>query len=436
MVHPSPERSHSSEFRFSSFPKPRVPKNALQVQVKCRGAVVEWLPDGTPWRMLGTHTNITEITEAVDAKARFVSRMSHEIRTPICAILHECELLEQHRGAAVIADSCGQLLSLCNDILTVEKLCLPTAIEVTRTSISAEEFLHRAVRRHVGQAKKKGISLTGAVDRAPPGDVMADVSKCNQVVDNLISNAIKYTKPSGKVSVELCCRVRAGTHSFYGDGGGSQEACETGYGGTVSCDGETKVMGVAQDDAWQVEFVVKDTGFGIYPEDREVVFDRFRQANSSMQGAGLGLSISKELALLMSGDVVLSYSEVSRGSTFVFSFPAPLAPPCMALKTVPMTFLTGGGEVKSNSVSGSASRGDDRGKTTTATIRILSADDMLTNRKIMRKRMEGIEKQLEAGAVEVVDAINGLDAVRVFRDGGEFHMVFMDCLMPGEGALI
>lgn len=395
--------------------------------VKCRGAVVEWLPDGTPWRLLGTHTDITEITEAVDAKARFVSRMSHEIRTPICAILHECELLGERCGTAVIADSCDQLLSLCNDILTVEKLHRPKGLEVERRSGNAEEFLHKAVRRHLGQAQKKGVEIRGMAHNAPPVNLMIDVSKCNQVVDNLISNAIKYTKPLGFVFVELHCRPISSSTSSSTDGNSRIAGGSTGSSNTPHI-GEG-AGGGGGEDAWEVEIIVRDTGLGIHPDDRNSVFEKFRQANSSMQGAGLGLSISKELARLLSGDVVLSQSEIGKGSTFVFSFPAPSAP-----VTAPPGAISRA-DVGAVGSHGDSSREDD--SLPKSIIRILSADDMLTNRKIMRRRLQVIEEKLGAGIIEVVDAVDGRDAVRVFRDVGKFDVVFMDCLMPGivEGGI-
>lgn len=66
-----------------------------EVIVKCRGVIVDWLPDCSPWRILGTHTDITDIVkkDSIIAREPFVARMSHEIRTPICAVLNECELL-------------------------------------------------------------------------------------------------------------------------------------------------------------------------------------------------------------------------------------------------------------------------------------------------------------------------------------------------------
>lgn len=278
--------------------------------MKCRGAVVEWLPDGTPWRLLGTHTDITEIMEAVDAKSRFVSRMSHEIRTPICAILHETELLEENSGTAVIADACDQLLSLCNDILTVDKLRRPQAMSATPRSADVADFFRKALRRHAGEAHKKGVGLDGTVESQPPPStpLMIDVSKCNQVVDNLVSNAIKYTEAGGTVCVELRCRPKVDPSSAPAYDPSATRRRSTG--------------GQEVSEEWQVGIVVRDNGLGIHPDDREFVFDRFSQANSSMQGAGLGLSISKELAQLMSGDVLLRSADVGKGSTFEFTFPA------------------------------------------------------------------------------------------------------------------
>lgn len=367
--------------------------------MKCRGAVVEWLPDGTPWRLLGTHTDITEITEAVEAKARFVSRMSHEIRTPICAILHECELLDENPGTSVIADACDQLLALCNDILTVDKLWRQKVMSATRRSSNLKDFFNKAVRRHTGEAHKKGIRLESTISHAPSTPVMMDVSKCNQVVDNLVSNAIKYTEVGGCICVELHCQPGVLTAAVLKE---------------LNLDtGDLKNSKNSDRQVWDVVVVVKDNGQGIHPDDRETVFEKFSQGNSSMQGAGLGLSISKELAKLMSGDVVLTSTDIGKGSTFEFRFPAPSVSPSKLL--TPEYGHRKNGEVRDKPV-----------------VRVLSADDMDTNRKIMRRRLRAIEEQLSVVTVEVVDAVDGRDAVEKFRSTGGFDLVFMDCLMPGE----
>lgn len=372
---------------------------------------MEWLPDGSPWRLLGTHTDITEITEAVDAKARFVSRMSHEIRTPICAILNECEMLEQNAATSVIADSCDQLLALCNDILTVSKLRKPMAMAAFRRSAVVGDFFHKAVRRHSGQAQKKGLTLKSHALNVPDVPLMMDVSKCNQVVDNLVSNAIKYTEPGGQVTLQLNCTL---SDSPTEDGVVSLRVRDT------NKDAARKSRVVQ----WQVEIIVSDTGKGIHKDDVDFVFAKFSQANSSMQGAGLGLPISKELAQLMSGDVYLTETVPGKGSTFCFTFPATVVKPAVE-EPAP---VTDGEESTDASVE---SREMNR-----STIRILSADDMLTNRKIMRRRLRAIEEQLGNVTVEVIDAVNGREAVRTFREEGKFDLIFMDCLMPGVWTIV
>ncbi|CAM9404600.1 unnamed protein product [Choristocarpus tenellus] len=342
-------------------------KDGHKVRVKCRGTVIEWLPDGSPWRLLGTHTDVTQIAnkEAVEAKARFISRMSHEIRTPICAILNECELLGNLGGVSVIADSCAQLLTICNDILTLEKMQRAGQMEVVMQEASLEEFFMKIAKRHRGVARKKGISLSSTISSTIPNTVVMDVSKCNQVMDNLVSNSIKYTAVGGCIKLEMECQE-------FGPG-------------------------------WGVKVCVEDDGVGIAPEDHAHIFDEFKQGNSSMQGAGLGLSISKELARLMSGDVVLVKSVLGQGSVFAFSFPVRSGD----------TMLTSPPDKEPTH------------------LRILIVDDMSTNRTILRRRVETIEGHTEFLVSKVVDAVDGSDAIRAFQENdGQFDLVFMDCLMP------
>lgn len=154
---------------------------------------------------------------------------------------------------------------------------------------------------------------------------MMDVSKCNQVVDNLVSNAIKFTAPGGCVYLELNCIPPTGSPPPAPATIGTPPCGSSCNAQASRCSGE-KGPTVADGTEWRVEITVSDTGQGISPDFESLAFTKFAQANSSEQGAGLGLSISRDLARLMHGDVSLKKTVPGEGSIFAFSFPAAIAP--------------------------------------------------------------------------------------------------------------
>ena len=164
-----------------------------EVIVLCRGSIVDWMPDGKPWRILGTHTDITDVVkkDSIEAKTKFISRMSHEIRSPVCTILNECELLGDFIKTSVIQDTCKQLLSITDDILNIENL-KSSIMKLEIKPESLEEIMSKCSKRHRKSCKKKGIRLRSMIDEVPRFSLM-DLGKFNQVLDNLMVNAIKYS---------------------------------------------------------------------------------------------------------------------------------------------------------------------------------------------------------------------------------------------------
>lgn len=230
-------------------------------------------------------------------KSDFLATMSHELRTPLNSIIGFSEVLagsakldeKQRRYAANIQTSGRMLLSMINDILDLAK------IESGKMEVRAEDFSLRDVCETLAtqmrpMAERKGIDLSCRLDEAIPL-VRQDQGKLRQIVYNLLSNAIKFTPEGGRVSVE------------------------------------------ARPEGRDVVIAVADNGIGIAPEDREVIFEKFRQAGvpghpgdvltREHQGTGLGLSIVRELARMLGGDVTLD-SEPGRGSTFTVVVPQQL----------------------------------------------------------------------------------------------------------------
>ena len=222
-------------------------------------------------------------------KTAFLHNISHEIRTPLNAISGFSGLLngvhttddKRNKFISIIQNSSEQLLSIVNDVLTVSSLeTHQEKVNLTKTNINA--IMEDLAIAFDVQAKDKNLILDssrGLNDKQSM--VYTDKSKLTKILSNLLSNAIKFS------------------HKGY---------IEFGY----------------QLQGNHLEFYVKDTGIGIHPEQKHVVFERFRQGNISVSkeygGTGLGLSIAKDFVELLGGEIRVE-SQVNKGSTFFFTIP-------------------------------------------------------------------------------------------------------------------
>jgi signal transduction histidine kinase/CheY-like chemotaxis protein len=224
-------------------------------------------------------------------KSEFLANMSHELRTPLNSILILAKMLAQNAGdrlsgeqvryADTIHASGTNLLTLINDILDLSKI-EAGAVELQLESMSPRTLVETLRGSFDALAREKGVSLVIDVDAATPSTIVSDQQRLQQVLNNLVSNALKFTER-----------------------------------GTVT-------LRVAPSGANSLSFMVRDTGVGIPADKRAVIFEAFRQADGSTHrkygGTGLGLSISLELARLLGGNIQVD-SEVGVGSTFTLTVP-------------------------------------------------------------------------------------------------------------------
>ncbi|HZF66742.1 MAG TPA: CHASE3 domain-containing protein [Gemmatirosa sp.] len=247
------------------------------------------------------------------AKSQFLATMSHEIRTPINAVLGYTELLEmgldgpltegQRARLGRVRASGRHLLALVNELLDLAKI-EAEQLHVERVRASASEAAATALGLVYPQAAARSLAITnrcvGFGEGTADASYMGDPHRVEQVLVNLVSNAVKFTPPGGHIEVE--CGVTE----------------------TPSPDARLP------DDASCWCYVrVSDTGPGIAPEQRDAVFDPFVQGEGASNpytrehgGTGLGLAISRRLARLMGGDVTLA-SELGAGASFTLWLPAP-----------------------------------------------------------------------------------------------------------------
>ncbi|MDP5200631.1 response regulator [Flavobacterium sp. DG2-3] len=242
------------------------------------------------------NTEIQKKSEALELttryKSEFLANMSHELRTPLNSILLLSRLLSENNNqtmnneeiefAKVIQSSGNSLLGLIDEILDLSKI-EAGKMDLEFLDVSTKEITDSLHNLFYLIAKEKNINFE-IIAKEAPIVIKTDKMRLEQILKNLISNAIKFTE-KGTVSLEI----------------------------KVNSDNDKEIC-----------FIVKDTGIGIPLEKQPLIFEAFQQADGSTKrkygGTGLGLSISRELAKLLRGEITL-HSKVNEGSTFTLCLP-------------------------------------------------------------------------------------------------------------------
>jgi CheY-like chemotaxis protein/CHASE3 domain sensor protein len=232
-----------------------------------------------------------DLERANQYKSEFLANMSHELRTPLNSSLILAKLLadnrsgnltaEQIKFAQTISSAGNDLLAIINDILDLSKI-ESGKVELAPQMVVVARIMDDLVRTFQPVAQNKGLGFHATVAPNAAERLETDAQRLGQILKNLISNALKFTE-SGAVSLKV-------------SPGANNTLC----------------------------FAVQDTGIGISDHQREIIFDAFRQADGSTHrkygGTGLGLTISRDLARLLGGDISVA-STPGAGSTFTLTLP-------------------------------------------------------------------------------------------------------------------
>ncbi len=312
------------------------------------------------------------------SKSQFLANMSHEIRTPMTAIMGFTELLageeanEKNRAEFIkrIRSNGDHLLHLIDDILDLSKF-EAGQVNVEKIAFSVTELITEVLQSFRPLADRKQIELKLRFQNAVPQIVNSDPHRIRQVLINLIGNALKFTATG---SVEVILDYRSDAQKLF----------------------------VVQ---------VKDSGVGVAPEKREVIFEPFQQADSSVTrkygGTGLGLALSREITAALGGRLEVVDSS-SKGSVFQFSFE--------------VGDLSDGIFV-SEATSRSAQRfGRNKFNGSLTGVKILLVEDSPDNEALMKLYLDNAK-------AEVSVARNGVEALEIC-DQKKFDIVLMDVQMP------
>ncbi|WP_291515831.1 PAS domain S-box protein [Bdellovibrio sp. ArHS] len=324
--------------------------------------------------------------EASRAKSAFLANVSHEIRTPLGAMLGFAEILQEadgltedlQRSLETIYRNGQQLLRIVDEILDISKV-ESQKIEIEKLAVPLKDLLRDIEHLLMLRAEEKGIVLKITYSDLPEY-IRTDPTRLRQILFNIIGNAIKFTD---RGSVELQVRQRRDSEK------------------STSC---------------VLEFRVIDTGIGITEEQQSILFQPFAQADSSTTrrfgGTGLGLFLSRKLARLLGGDVILDKSLSGKGSVFLITVACDVVGKEEAIR--------GAQPPAPNNFADSITA-------------VLVVDDAADNRDLFRRYL------MKFGVLEenIDMAENGIEALRKTQQKG-YDLILMDVQMPvmdGFGAV-
>lgn len=360
------------------------------------GYVVEFEDDTEHMNNLNSLKNMNdELSLAVEAAKKanqakdiFLSRMSHEIRTPINAIIGMDEIIIREtqdasirHHAKVIGDSAKMLLSLINDLLDFSKI-EAGKMELVEDEYNQIDVIGNAIQMVQQRATNKDLSLSVHIIDNLPARLWGDQLKLQQILINLLTNAIKYTE-EGSVVLEV-----------------STEKIEK----NETCD-KPKAY---------IKYSVTDTGIGIKQSDIEKLFDEFTRINlkrnNHIEGTGLGLAIVNNYVSLMGGTIDVQSIE-GKGSVFTVILPQEVINEdtiCQA------TF--------DNNLMQETSLGENR-ILTAPNCKVLLVDDNDTNREVFKLL-------LHPSGMHITEASSGMQAIDILTHNADYNMIFLDHMMP------
>ena len=353
--------------------------------------------DGNIIGLVGASHDITELKRTEEAlikakekaeesdrlKSAFLANMGHEIRTPMNGIMGFSDLLknqtlsgeEQQLYVDIIEKSGARMLNIINDLIDISKI-ESGLMNVCISECNINENLEYVYSFFRHETEGKGLKFS-YITHLPPDDaiIKTDKEKLNVVLINLIKNAIKFTS---KGSIEFGYLLKP-----------AREVSELA----------------------EVEFFVKDTGVGIPPEQREIIFERFRQGSESLdrsyEGIGLGLTISKSYVEMLGGKIWVesnsnNYLDVS-GSIFYFTIPYNPTP---VEKSFADHVISGRQE-----------------ESAIKKLNVLIAEDDEASEILMFRALRTISK-------EILKVRTGVEAIQICRMNPEIDLVMMDIKMP------
>ena len=356
--------------------------------------VLTYSTDVTEIRKMQARRNLMKVAEESNkAKSRFLAKMSHEIRTPISAILgvsqiqlHNSKLPQSEKEAfAKIYNSSNLLLGIVKDILDLSKI-EAGKMDLTQTEYDLASLISNVSQMNMTYIGDKGIKFSLNIDESLPAYLVGDTIRIEQIMNNVLSNAFKYTK---KGSVEL----------------------------KISC---PEIVSAQEDEFVTLVFSIRDTGIGMTKKQLDIIhheYMRFNEVdNDHIGGTGLGMSITYKLVELMNANITIE-SEVGVGTHVQIFLPQKRSRPDIISKEV--VFSLQQFELNSQAIDEQSNFDPEwmsYGK-------VLVVDDIDVNLYVAR----GL---LEFYGLEVETCMSGYEVIDKIEQGKVYDIIFMDHMMP------